>query len=606
MKTFRDLKSVAYIKQIISLAEGLLGLTFRSSGKHKYSTYCPFHKDTTDSFRVHVDEKDEVRFHCFGACDADWDIYDVIRKIQGCSFREAQALLAGYLQEDVKLFAGSSSPEKKTSAPTVERIADEEPSITFSEPVELDKEVGDALERASSFYHGFLADAVDTKFHEYLYKRGVDDTLIERYQIGYAPPYQDEKFTGRALLKEYIGRFDEDHLVFRSFNRAGLFRLLADETTKAYPYYSQFIDHSLWMYGYYGDYFAGRLTFPINSINGRVCGIMGRCPDNRRIKWVKQRTEDTDLNPKSWLYGIDKAYRNIQRYRTVILVEGIFDYFAVLGVFQDPAKPIVVSTLGARITDEALEIFRLLKVKNFIVAYDWDAAGKRAIHSVAKQIGDGCCISYLGGMKEGADPADHLKQAVNSIDGFSLAHLMAGAEKAQALTNKPLHIDYVTTGKPVDRNVRFSPLPSMGESLPPLPQKKPVDYSYSADELLPMLTYNHSNKKLLEDKISALMAVIKTKPVSSDAKRVFTLPYNFVDEERYRLLGPALILWLKIVIEQQLRGRRFKVTDSQLGEQLNTSRATISKYKARLRELGYLKVDTGGKVQKLSVKYFVQ
>lgn len=605
METYKNLKSAKYIELIIQFAEKLLGVTFNATGKHKYSAYCPFHKDTADSFRVYVDGKDEVRFHCFGACNAGWDIYDIIQKIQGCSFREAQSLLAGYLQKDVKLFAGSSSPEEKTPAPTVEHIADEEPSASFSEPVKLDKEVSDALERASSFYHSFLADAVDTEFHKYLYKRGVDDTLIERYQIGYAPPYQDEQHTGQALLKEYIGRFDENHLVFRSFNRAGLFRLLADETSKAYPYYSQFIDHSLWMYGYYGDYFAGRITFPINGINGRVCGIMGRRPDNRGKKWVKQRTEDTDLNPKSWLYGIDKAYRYIQRYRTVILVEGIFDYFALLRIHQDQDKPIVVSTLGSKLTDEALGLFKTLKVKNFVVAYDWDAAGKKAISSIAEQIGGGCSIHYLGGMPDGQDPADFLKNSVNAIDGFSLSHLLAGAEKAQALTRKTVHIDFITTGSREERSVQFSPVLASSKPTPSSPVEKPQYYFYDANILLPMLSYDHGNKSLLEVKLDALVAILESRPQQKNAERTFKLRSGFIDEQRYIRLGSALILWLKIAIEQEYRKRWLKITDGTLAVELRTTRATIQKYKSFLRETGYLNIDAGEKIQKLSVKQFV-
>jgi hypothetical protein len=47
------------------------------------------------------------------------------------------------------------------------------------------------------------------------------------------------------------------------------------------------------------------------------------------------------------------------------------------------------------------------------------------------------------------------------------------------------------------------------------------------------------------------------------------------------------------------------MTDGMLAEELRTTRATIQKYKSFLRDAGYLAIDTGGKVQKLSVKYFV-
>jgi DNA primase len=605
METYDTIRSVKYIEQIIAFAEDILGLIFKKSGTDKYSSYCPFHKDSTDSFRVYVNQKGIVRFHCFGTCAKEWDIFDIIQKRYGCGFREAQRRLAQYLQQDIEIFHGNSSPAPEKLHSVTEEPTDNESSVDFAVPVELEPQIFDALERASSFYNQFLADSVDGKPLNYLLSRGVTDSLIQKYRIGYAPAYGDPKHEGKALLNEYLPRFKDDHLVFNAFNRAGLFRLLADETTKSYPYYSQFIDHSMGIFGLYGDYFAGRITFPVHDINGRVCGFMGRKMENRGVRWVKQQTTDTALNPKSWLYGIDKAYQNIIKYRTVVLVEGIFDYFAFLRIHQDQNRPIVVSTLGARLTDEALNLFKILKVKNFIVAYDWDDAGKKAISSIAGQIGDGCSVSYLGGMPEGQDPADFLKNSVNAIDGFSLAHLLAGAEKAQALTKKTVHIDFITTGSREERSVQFSPVLANSEIIKLPPEEKPRDCLYDANILLPMLAYDHGNKSLIEAKIGALVAILESRPQHKDVERIFTLPPIFVEEQRYLQLGSALILWLKIAIEQQYRKRRLKMTDGMLAEDLRTTRATIQKYKSFLRDAGYLVIDTGGKVQKLSVKYFV-
>jgi DNA primase len=63
----------------------------------------------------------------------------------------------------------------------------------------------------------------------------------------------------------------------------------------------------------------------------------------------------------------------------VILVEGIFDYFAFYRLLQDQDRPVVVSTLGSYLSAEAMGIFKSLGVEHFIVAYDWDQTGKKAI-----------------------------------------------------------------------------------------------------------------------------------------------------------------------------------------------------------------------------------
>ena len=605
METYDTLRSVKYIEQIIAFAEEILGLIFKKSGTDKYSSYCPFHKDSTDSFRVYVNQKGIVRFHCFGACVAEWDIFDIIQKRYGCGFREAQRRLAQYLQKDIEFFHGNSSPALEKLHSVTEEPTDNESSVDFAVPVELEPQIFDALERASSFYNQFLADSVDGKPLNYLLSRGGTDSLIQKYRIGYAPAYGDPKHEGKALLNEYLPKFQDDHLVFNAFNRAGLFRLLADETTKSYPYHSQFIDHSMGIFGLYGDYFAGRITFPVHDIKGRVCGIVGRKMDNRGVRWVKQQTADTENKTKRWLYGIDKAYENIIKYRTVVLVEGIFDYFAFLRLHQDQDRPIVVSALGARLTDEALNLFKILKVKNFIVAYDWDEAGKKAISSIAGQIGDGCSVSYLGGMPDGQDPADFLKNSVNAIDGFSLSHLLAGAGKAQALTKKTVHIDFITTGSREERSVQFSPVLASSKPTPSSPVEKPQYYFYDANILLPMLSYDHGNKSLLEVKLDALVAILESRPQQKNAERTFKLRSNFIDEQRYVPLGSALILWLKIAIEQEYRKRWLKITDGTLAVELRTTRATIQKYKSLLREMGYLNIDAGEKIQKLSVKHFV-
>lgn len=147
---------------------------------------------------------------------------------------------------------------------------------------------------------------------------------------------------------------------------------------------------------------------------------------------------------------------------------------------------------------------------------------------------------------------------------------------------------------------------SMSKSTPPLPQEKPKEYVYDADDFLPLLSYDHGNKTLLDAKIGALVKLILQRPNHSEAKQIFTLPLNFVEEGKIAVLGNALIFWLKIVIEQQHRERRFKITDSDLAKQLKTSRTTVIKYKKELRDLGYLIVLDTGKVQQLSAKYFIK
>ncbi len=65
----------------------------------------------------------------------------------------------------------------------------------------------------------------------------------------------------------------------------------------------------------------------------------------------------------------------IRQYRTIILEEGIFDYFVFYNLLHDQDKAVVVSTLGSYVTPEAATILNGLDIEQFIVAFDWDELG---------------------------------------------------------------------------------------------------------------------------------------------------------------------------------------------------------------------------------------
>lgn len=107
------------------------------------------------------------------------------------------------------------------------------------------------------------------------------------------------------------------------------------------------------------------------------------------------------------------------------------------------------------LTGEARAILKGLGAENLIVAYDCDEAGRKAIKQIASDIAGR--VYYLGGMTEGQDPAEKLKDVVNAISGFSLKHLITSAKRIQKTTEKPIFISHITTGKPDKREVFFKP-----------------------------------------------------------------------------------------------------------------------------------------------------
>ena len=172
MTSYKDIKTRDYIDAMVPYVESLLGIQFKSSGENKYSSYCPFHHDTKDSFRVYVDKQDTVKFHCFGECGGHWDIYDIIMLREKCSFSQAVLIWAKHLGlKDVKYQRGSTQ-----QIPDPDEIIEPADTVDFVEHDILDKEIVDKLTRGSHFYHVLLATGKDRfpKIHEYLEIRGID------------------------------------------------------------------------------------------------------------------------------------------------------------------------------------------------------------------------------------------------------------------------------------------------------------------------------------------------------------------------------------------------------------------------------------------------
>jgi len=211
---------------------------------------------------------------------------------------------------------------------------------------------------------------------------------------------------------------------------------------------------------------------------------------------------------------------------------------------------------------------------------------------------------------EGQDPYDKLKPAVNAISGFSLNRLLAGAKKAQAKTDKPVSVSFITSGPREHRSVLFSPehiaAADRAEMNALIAGARPVEekqYKYNVDDFLPLLTYDHANKAMLDKTLEQIVGLLTAKPTEPKPGSTFTIPTFFIRANRHTDLGPALILWLRLVIEQQSRKRRVKATDSTLAQWLNTTRATISTYKRRLKDKAYLSIQTKDNVQRLSVRF---
>lgn len=595
--SYKDLKHKSYYEPTKNFVESLLDIEFIDSKR----AHCPFHNDTRDSFRIYFNDKDEIRFHCFGQCGGDWDVYDLIMMKKNCSFHVAWVEFTKFLEID----------EKDVH---IQRRQKEEPDdpILQVDTEDLTDQHREVLQAAAGLYCNLLLSRKDKfeKAFKYLESRGVDEETIQKFNIGFSPALEDKKFRGRALLSKYTDQFMKDLNKYQLFRRAGLFRLLNDETSPGYKYYRLHIDASPDNpFGAYSDYFLNRITFPIYNIKGQIEGIIGRRLDNRGLRWLKQSQQETYLKRRGWLYGIDKSARGIKEYQTAIIVEGIFDFFAFYNISENKERPIVVSTLGSNIEKNTISLLIDLGVKNLIIAFDWDPAGMRAIRNAANEIKE-VNISYLGSLKEGEDPADRLQGILSKVSNFGIRHLQKGME-SKSRSGKSVMASFMVQQQEKDKLYQDEILLKPAETLTGKPIQKEEDikdFWYKISDIMGLLSYDHKNRAQLDNKLDQVRSVLekplKDTPAEQDRPEYFSLPRKFIEDEIYQEIGDALIFHLRLAIEQQKRKRRIKETDSTIAEWLKTSRKTIFNYKTQLKDLNLLNIDKSGKIQKISVKFF--
>ncbi|MBR9988062.1 MAG: hypothetical protein KFF68_19330, partial [Desulfosarcina sp.] len=228
MKTYQNIKSAATIDAIVRYAETLLDIHFKPVKKNRYSAPCPFHADQKENFMVYVNRTDQVRFHCFGICKGDWDIYDLIMLRKNYGFKRAQQVWAGHLGiVDFKVDDGRSP-----CIPEPDETPEPDEPVEFVEPKQHDEKRIAALGDAAAFYHDLLTSNKDRfkSIWEYLAHRGVGIEVIDTFNIGYAPPYSDAQYRGRALIDGLLPKFDKGADAFERFSDAKLVRFLNDAT----------------------------------------------------------------------------------------------------------------------------------------------------------------------------------------------------------------------------------------------------------------------------------------------------------------------------------------------------------------------------------------
>lgn len=337
---------------------------------------CPFHQEKTPSFHVNPDRQ---IFKCFG-CGEGGDVFRFLMEFEKLSFPEAVEVLANR--------AGIPMPAR-TWAPA------EEQSVY---PV---------LAWAESVYRKELNGRSGGAAREYLKNRGLFQSTIDAFGLGWAPPGWEH------LLGAARGTYSPALLL-----RAGL--VVANDRG-----------------GHY-DRFRGRVTIPIRSALGRTVGFGARGLGSEEPKYLN--SPETEVFGKSRiLYGLSEAKEALKTKDEALVVEGYMDALALFQVGMTN----VVASCGTAFTEDQARILRRY-VGRAVLVFDGDTAGLRAAwKSAAVFLGGGLDVRIVA-LPDGHDPDSFVREqggaalealaaAAPGVVGFAQDALLGKLEKREDL-----------------------------------------------------------------------------------------------------------------------------------------------------------------------------
>jgi DNA primase len=318
----------------------------------EYLGLCPFHHEKSPSFTVN----DVKRFyHCFG-CNAHGDVIKFIADTEGLIYKNAAIKLAQ--EKSIPIPKLSKEEEKKyQEADTIYEV----------------------MEIANKFFVAQLSDQV----RRYLTGRGLSQSTIDKFAIGYAP--------GGDKLIEFC---QKQSIGLELLMKAGLVR--KTEEGRIYEIFQQ------------------RITFPIKNIYNKIIGFGARTMGAAMPKYLNS-PETVIFKKSEVIFAENLSTLPIHRSNYAILVEGYMDVIALHQAGFSQA----IASLGTAVTISHLrKLWRTCD--EIIICLDGDAAGikakSRVIELVLKEVTAEKTISFIE-LPNNLDPDDFLKQ--NTPDKFA-------------------------------------------------------------------------------------------------------------------------------------------------------------------------------------------
>ncbi|MAL99953.1 MAG: DNA primase [Alteromonadaceae bacterium] len=315
-------------------------VTLKKAGRN-YKACCPFHEERTPSFNV---RPDKGFYHCFG-CGAHGDAISFLRESDHLGFTEAV--------EELAKRAGLEVPYDQAAREEIRQV----------------RTLTQALETATDFYCNALQQHPGSALaREYIRNRGLNQDIVERYRVGFAPPEGD-----------------------------ALARNVDAETRKTLLETHTLSDR----YGSVRDLFRNRIMFPIRNSRGRTIGFGGRTLGDDKAKYINSPESDA-FHKSREIYGLYEAMQARRQIDKLLVVEGYMDVIALAQHGIDYA----VATLGTATNSESLGAL-LKQARHLVFCFDGDTAGHRAadkaLDNALEMLADGMHLQFLI-LPPGEDP----------------------------------------------------------------------------------------------------------------------------------------------------------------------------------------------------------
>ena len=313
-----DIKAIRQQADIVDVMSRYI--TLEKKGKD-YKAICPFHDDHDPSLSISTDKQ---IFKCF-VCGTGGNVFTFVQKIENISFLEAVCKVAELIHYPLHMDTSQFQPKVDENQPLYDCVQSYIRFLTY----ELQSENGESVKR-------------------YLSQRKINEDIIKRFEIGYAPE------SSRSVKYLKAKGFNEQILT-----DTGLIRT-----------------HDLDTYAV----FDNRLMIPIHDENGNPVGFTARRlnEDKDVAKYIN--TSETKIYHKGHLiFNYHRAKEFAKKNKRCILVEGAMDVIA----FEKADIHESIACLGTACTKEQITLLKRLNVP-LVVCYDGDRAGKAATYKFGK------------------------------------------------------------------------------------------------------------------------------------------------------------------------------------------------------------------------------